>query len=258
MNFGSFVGAAVLAIAIAGSASAATNLVVNGDFESTTNGADKGLRGELTMVTGWTLQNPNSAYGFVYAAGSADTTGAIDPERLDTVAQLWGPGNGTNNGLVNVSPTGGNFLAIDADPPYAPHLTQDLTGLTVGKSYDVSFYWAAAQFRVYDGAEWHGATNEQLTVGFGNQSQSTAVVNIDSHGFAPWAQVTFRFVADSATQTLSFLANGGPGGLPPAVLLDGVSVNAVVPEPQTWAMLIAGFGLVGATARRRRAKAVAA
>jgi hypothetical protein len=26
-----------------------------------------------------------------------------------------------------------------------------------------------------------------------------------------------------------------------------------VPEPSSWAMLIAGFGLVGATARRRRA-----
>jgi PEP-CTERM motif len=29
-------------------------------------------------------------------------------------------------------------------------------------------------------------------------------------------------------------------------------VSAAVPEPQTWAMLIAGFGLVGAAARRRR------
>lgn len=28
--------------------------------------------------------------------------------------------------------------------------------------------------------------------------------------------------------------------------------NMDVPEPGTWAMLIAGFGLVGAAARRRR------
>jgi PEP-CTERM motif len=33
---------------------------------------------------------------------------------------------------------------------------------------------------------------------------------------------------------------------------------AVVPEPATWAMLIAGFGLVGFAARRRRHTAVAA
>lgn len=35
-------------------------------------------------------------------------------------------------------------------------------------------------------------------------------------------------------------------------LLDNVSVSAVIPEPATWALLIAGFGLVGAAARRRR------
>jgi hypothetical protein len=33
--------------------------------------------------------------------------------------------------------------------------------------------------------------------------------------------------------------------------------GGVVPEPESWAMLIAGFGLVGAVARRRRAKALA-
>ena len=32
-----------------------------------------------------------------------------------------------------------------------------------------------------------------------------------------------------------------------------VSARSMVPEPQSWAMLIAGFGLVGATMRRRRA-----
>jgi hypothetical protein len=31
-----------------------------------------------------------------------------------------------------------------------------------------------------------------------------------------------------------------------------------VPEPSSWAMLIAGFGLIGAVTRRRSAKAVAA
>ncbi|MGL6043155.1 MAG: PEPxxWA-CTERM sorting domain-containing protein [Sandaracinobacteroides sp.] len=41
-------------------------------------------------------------------------------------------------------------------------------------------------------------------------------------------------------------------------LLDNVLVTqAVIPEPATWAMLIAGFGLVGVAARRRRALAAA-
>jgi len=37
-----------------------------------------------------------------------------------------------------------------------------------------------------------------------------------------------------------------------------VQVFGAVPEPASWAMLIAGFGLVGATQRRRRSVAVAA
>ncbi len=45
------------------------------------------------------------------------------------------------------------------------------------------------------------------------------------------------------------------------VLLDGIGDNAVgfgvsaVPEPETYAMLLAGLGLVGAIARRRKSKA---
>jgi hypothetical protein len=34
--------------------------------------------------------------------------------------------------------------------------------------------------------------------------------------------------------------------------MDHLQYGAAVPEPATWAMLLAGFGLVGATARRRR------
>jgi hypothetical protein len=33
---------------------------------------------------------------------------------------------------------------------------------------------------------------------------------------------TFNFTADGATDMLNFLALGGPDGLPPFVLLDGV------------------------------------
>lgn len=41
-------------------------------------------------------------------------------------------------------------------------------------------------------------------------------------------------------------------------IIDNVTLAAVVPEPATWAMLIAGFGLVGAASRRRRDRAALA
>jgi hypothetical protein len=49
---------------------------------------------------------------------------------------------------------------------------------------------------------------------------------------------------------LTFLAVGTPGGAPPISFLDGVSLTAV-PEPASWALMLAGFGLVGLAARRR-------
>ena len=63
-----------------------------------------------------------------------------------------------------------------------------------------------------------------------------------------WVTHSHIFTADSASTQLRFQSTfGGPWG----VALDNVAVNAVVPEPATWAMLIAGFGFVGAALRRR-------
>ena len=43
------------------------------------------------------------------------------------------------------------------------------------------------------------------------------------------------------------------------VFIDNLtSVGGAVPEPASWAMLIAGFGVVGASMRRRRANVVTA
>ena len=47
--------------------------------------------------------------------------------------------------------------------------------------------------------------------------------------------------------------NGLNGGSGVGIVGDGpIDPNGVVPEPSSWAMLIAGFGLVGAVARRRK------
>jgi hypothetical protein len=67
----------------------------------------------------------------------------------------------------------------------------------------------------------------------------------------------------SHTLTFEFSRAGTGFGRSPYFLLDGVSVTAqaapdpgpgaAVPEPATWALMIAGFGLAGASLRRRRA-----
>jgi hypothetical protein len=53
------------------------------------------------------------------------------------------------------------------------------------------------------------------------------------------------------------------GGLPLQAVgvgnlqLNIINIGGAVPEPSSWAMLIIGFGLVGATLRRRRGMAAA-
>lgn len=60
----------------------------------------------------------------------------------------------------------------------------------------------------------------------------------------------FGFI-DSTLFTAVRIVNTGNNGLADAWGIDDVSYN-VVPEPAAWALMIVGFGLVGAAARRRR------
>lgn len=62
-----------------------------------------------------------------------------------------------------------------------------------------------------------------------------------------WVGQSYVFVADSAVSNLKFTSLSGDFRGP---AIDNISI--AVPEASTWAMLIAGFGLVGVAARRRR------
>lgn len=49
------------------------------------------------------------------------------------------------------------------------------------------------------------------------------------------------------SRNIELVGTGGP------LVIDGsLSVLAMVPEPESYAMLIAGLGLIGAAARRRK------
>lgn len=86
----------------------------------------------------------------------------------------------------------------------------------------------------------------------------------DGCGYTGWIKSTYT-VTTGGTYTLTFgVTNWSDtafdSGLAFAgLVIDDVPIDPppVVPEPATWMMLIAGFGLVGFAARRRRSVAVA-
>jgi hypothetical protein len=273
-----FAGVAVVSIG-GGQVHAAANLLVNGDFsQETLNGSTinqsygLGTTGYTNpsasysgaTATGWV----NGGYTFVFVPGSgtsgttADTAGAANAEFSGGNLSLWGPGNGSANGLTN-SPNGGNFIAQDGAFQNGA-LYQAVSGLTVGYDYFLSFYWAAAQQQGFSGATteawnvyWTDASSFAAigTAGTTTVSVQTQVVSNPNMGFTPWRLQTYTFQATSTTQTLAFLAQGTPNGTPPFALLDGVLLT--VAEPSSWGLGLVGF--VGAgllTMRRRRAGAV--
>jgi hypothetical protein len=231
------------------------NLVTDGDFTSVTySGTTGGLTtlygqfgtgtGSTLAVAGWST----TGYNFVYAPGTADVgthgagTNAGSPKEAPGQfnfggygnTYMWGPNNGSANGLPANSPAGGNFVAMDGAFQVGA-ITQTITGLTVGQIYVLKFYWAGAQEDSF-----HGITTDNMTVTLGSQVATTPTVTVPDEGFSGWSQVTFYYTATSATETLSFLANGTPTGEPPFALLAGVDLE-VVPDFSNWLVFI-GFG----------------
>jgi hypothetical protein len=78
-------------------------------------------------------------------------------------------------------------------------------------------------------------------------------MNNPAGGFTPWNEQTMTFTATSASELLSFLALGGPSGVPPVALLADVSLNPnSVPEPASVVLLGGAVGFFAICMRRRR------
>jgi hypothetical protein len=237
----------------------ADNLVVNGSFEI--NGGS-GQIGYNTTLADWSVPTPNGSYAFVYAPGSADVPGAVLSNYGENA--LWGPNDGSNNGLSAMSPDGGYYVALDGDFQISA-LSQTINGLTPGDSYTVGFWWAASQQYGFYGTTLQamnvclgnnvesyvdpgtqplsGGANASSNLNCDGSSGSTAVYTLPSNGFSGWQYQTFDLTANNTSDVLSFLAYGNVQ-LPPFALLDGVTLNAdnsPVPEPGSLPLLFTGL-----------------
>jgi PEP-CTERM motif-containing protein len=260
-------GAAVLVLV--GGTTARAALIVNGDFSDNTlaSVAAAGFAGaEIdshwsypTGVTGWSSPSvAGHANAFnLYFFGTPSANPSADTRFTANEPQH------PNINFTGDSPDGGAFMVLDGEPGASGPFEQTVNGLVVGKTYDLSFYWAAGEL-----SDRTGYGSEQLTGTFGDDAFATPTyLNTNPPGvpgsFSGWTLEDFKFTAKHSSQLLSFLSIGGPvGNLPPVAFLDGVTLTAgftttPTPEPGVWALLLVGFGGLGVALRRRRALAAA-
>lgn len=156
---------------------------------------------------------------------------------LNAVPAGWTVSNGTvdiiGNGFFDFYPGNGAYIDLDGSTNDAGELSHAFS-LTGGVTYNASFTL---------GGSTRGDSNV-VDVSFGTASQSFTLASND-----PLALFTVGFTpATDGSYALTF-ANQGGDALG-AILLD-VEV-AAIPEPETYALMLAGLGMLGAVRRRRK------
>jgi hypothetical protein len=238
------VGAIAALLVAAATGASAGNLVQNGDFNSPGATSAQWLHNGSTFITGWT--NTDDYTGYVPAGQTPDQTWQC------CLLGSAGPAYGYANGMVG-PPSGNASLVIDGDTNFNHQgLYQSISGLVAGKKYTLTFWQAGGEEAFY----FNTPTTQNFQVTLGDQTFNSPVMNVPADGFAPWSKVTEKFTWDGVGNTLTFLALGGPSGEPPFNELADVSL-ASVPEPATWALLLAGVAGVGGAARFSRRKKAA-
>jgi len=228
--------------------------------------------------TGWTGGN---SLVFIDTPGtsSASTTTACGPTYLSTY--------GCPSNLA--IPGGYNEVEADGNPSFESGFNYSLSGLTVGKTYTLSFYQAGSQQTNFaNGLN----TTEQWIVSLGTTGMSfcngcgaadayygghdstysnadvnatvvaTPLMTTPPGGLTDWQFVSVNLKADATTDLLSFLAwgdNGNTVNLPPIVFLTGVNSPSGLTTPEAGSVVLFGTLLVGfgvAIRRRRTANKV--
>jgi hypothetical protein len=166
-----------------------------------------------------------------YTAGNGWTLAGT----IDTVIGAYGAINGTSVDLAGTPVLGQSGHGT---------LYNTITGLVVGQAYNYSFNYSANggsigfSYNTSPGA--FSSSNYQELTGLGALVQSKSVDFVA-------ASDTFVIAFTSVTNA-NYLNNVNAGGTIDDVLL----VTTAVPEPGETAMMLAGLGVVGLIARRRR------
>jgi Protein of unknown function (DUF642)/PEP-CTERM motif len=228
----------LLALALGGSAMAAATAhaaaITNGSFEtdgpSLNNAFSPGIGS--TEITGWTVINND---------GSTTDNGRN---------VLW-IGNG---GFGLFTPFGTSFIDLTGTSDSTPFdgLTQTVSTVA-GQSYKLTFDLGAQGTTGAFGGPISVMASAGATSGTFLDSGVSTPGSTTINGTV-WTPETLAFTATSASTAISFVGETGIQ----FIGLDNVSLGSSVPEPASWAMLLVGFGGLGAVMRAQRKQPVSA
>ena len=216
--------AAVIAAALAASPVAAAFVDPTSDFLASYTGPQNA---EFEILSGSASYDATDLSLTVTFAGAFGTTAGS--------ALLWGVdrGAGTDRLITSGPPAvGPNTVLLDAVVRFDAN----------GGGRVVTFPTVGAPTTVL-------LSPSQITIAGNTVSGRIPRALLPSTGFG-FGSYTYIAWSRSALGSQAFIADLAP---------DGASVLAnAVPEPASWALMIAGFGTIGAAARRRRTATVAA
>ena len=181
-------------------------------------------------------QNANIAGGM---AGFGPSTTVLD----------WDLGGapGSASGATNIQNwlNGVGFAGFDL----AINGTENVTWTFAGPVRKVGFAISTGLENVFANQINHAGAVFQLSTNSGDTGSLTLLDR--GQGYAAWVEVS------SATAFTSLTFFEPSGDIYDQYWGDVVATTRGVPEPATWALMITGFGLAGASLRRRRVAAIA-
>lgn len=159
--------------------------------------------------------------------------------QFDFSANGWGKFMGSDGACCDINDNGTRALFASGGSPASFTMTKVGGGTFSVSALDASVYYRTAP-----------ANTIQLIGTLFGGGTITHTINTST----AWA--TFALPSSFTNLTsLQFLSGTNGGFLSDSGLaIDNINLGAhgVVPEPETWALMILGFGLVGAAARRSR------
>jgi len=208
-----------------------SSLLTNGGFESPDIGSAAYYGAGVTTITGWTVAlQPGTPAGtqiqFTDNAGfcALGVCASEGSQFLDLTGVVGRGGGVVSNGFATT------------------------LGATYAVSFDVGAFLVAGQGSFGD-ATVDLFIDDAFVASFTNVLSRTTVGT-------EWERFSRNFTGTGKAMTVGLFASLSTGSSNLGVGLDAVSVDLIappraVPEPASWAMMIAGFGLLGAVMRRR-------